>query len=184
MLYYKCTTNGGKMIKKMIATSAMSLLLMNSANAEGVEVSELSGPRIGVTGITTGQATRELGTHFIGQYGWQVETRFSNGDGFCGLAEFVFLVGGTEQGYFLPSLSSLVGYRNANGFEVAVGPNLSMTGVGFVLAIGHNFKAGSVNVPVNLSWVPSTDNPLFGSGATGHRISITLGFNMDRKEIK
>ena len=176
--------NGGKVIKKILIVSITSLLLMNSAKADGVEVSELSGPRIGVTGITTGQATRELGTNFIGQYGWQLETRFSNGDGFSGLAEFVFLVGGTEQGYFLPSLSSLVGYRNANGFEAAVGPNLSMTGIGFVLAVGYNFKSGSVNIPLNLSWVPSTDNPLFGSGATGHRISITLGFNMDRKKIK
>ena len=172
------------MIKKMLIASTISLLLMSNAKADEVRVSELSGPRIGVTGITPGQATNELGSYFIGQYGWQLETRFSNGEDFCGLAEFVFLVGGTEQGYFLPSLSSLVGYRNANGFEAAVGPNVSITGIGFVLAMGYNFKSGSLNIPVNLSWVPSTNNPLFGSGPTGHRISITFGFNMDRKKIK
>jgi hypothetical protein len=168
------------MIKRILGLLIGATLLCPLATA--AEVSELSGPRIGVTGITPGQATDELGSYFIGQYGWQLETRFSNGEGFCGLAEFVFLVGGTEQGYFLPSISSLVGYRNTNGFEAAVGPNISITGIGFVLAMGYNFKSGSLNIPVNLSWVPSTNNPLFGSGPTGHRISITFGFNMDNKQ--
>lgn len=170
------------MIKRILALLFGTTLFCS--DALGTEVSELSGPRIGVTGLTPGQATEELGTYFIGQYGWQLETSVSDGENFCTLAEFIFLVGGTEQGYFLPSLSSLIGIRNSEGFEFGAGPNLSITGIGFVVATGYNFKSGAFNFPVNISWVPSTDNPWFGSGSTGHRISITFGFNMDRKEIR
>ena len=87
------------------------------------------------------------------------------------LVEWVFLAGGMDQGYFLPSISSLVGLRNASGYEFAAGPNLSLSGISYVVAVGKNFEMGSLNMPINLSWVPSHDY-------MGHRISITFGFNM------
>ena len=162
------------MFKKLFGLILGSLLLSAPATA-GVE--ELTGPRIGITGLTPGMATDELDTYVISQYGWQFETRFSDTEEMVALAEWVLLVGGMEQGYFLPSVSSLIGIRNANGSEFGLGPNLSISGIGFVLAAGQNFQMGKINLPINLSWVPSNNSP-WSSKKTGHRISITCGFNM------
>ena len=109
--------------------------------------------------------------------------------------EWVFLVGGMEQGLFLPSVSSLFGMRFNSGFEAAFGPNLSLTGAGMVLAVGHTIKTDQLNIPVNLSFVPGKSevhedwdwDPVTDEGIltetpynTGSRISLTFGFNLAR----
>jgi hypothetical protein len=101
-------------------------------------------------------------TALITQYGWQLETRFIESEEISGLVEWVFLVGGMERGLFLPSVSSLFGLRAKSGFEGALGPNLSLTGVGMVLAVGYTFKTGNLNVPINLSFVPGKKKTLEG----------------------
>ena len=143
---------------------------------EGIE--KLSGPRIGVTTMTNGSISKSIESHFITQYGWQFETSFADGDDFSGLVEVVALAGGMEQGMLLPSLSSLVGIRQEKGFEFAFGPNISMSGLGMVAAVGHCYQSGSFNVPVNLSWVMSND--ALGK-ESGHRISLTVGFTLNEK---
>ena len=87
-------------------------------------------------------------------YGWQWETRFADGYEVTGIVEWVALVAGMERGKFLPSVSSLVGARLASGLEFAIGPNLSLAGVAMVFGAGYNFKAGDLNIPVNLAFVP------------------------------
>lgn len=136
---------------------------------------KLSGPRLGFT-ILSGRYTanireeysRELNP-FMTQFGWQFETRiFTLDSGVSGLFEFVPLIGGLEQGRFLPSLSGLIGIRGAKGFEFGVGPNVSLTGAGLVLAVGTNFQSQGVNFPVNFAVAPSKD---------GARFSLLFGFN-------
>ena len=89
--------------------------------------------------------------------------------------------------------------RAKSGFEGALGPNLSLTGVGMVLAVGYTFKTGNLNVPINLSFVPGKSKTHEEGGGwvwdnetgtetfvpassidytTGSRISLTLGFNL------
>jgi hypothetical protein len=87
--------------------------------------------------------------------------------------EWVVLVGGMEQGLFLPSISSLVGVRAGSGFEFAAGPNLSISGIGMVFSIGQNFTSGDLNLPINFAFVPGRDG-------LGSRFSIMLGFNMSK----
>ena len=63
------------------------------------------GPRVGATYIGTGTAATQITDKgkqpFISQFGWQFETRiFTSQSGFSGLAEFVPLIGGMEQGMF------------------------------------------------------------------------------------
>ena len=166
------------MIKRILGLVLGGILLSTPAAAE---VAKLAGPRLGVTGLTPGHASRELNTHVISQYGWQLETRFSATEDTAALVEWVVLVGGMDQGYFLPSVSSLLGVRKDNGFEAALGPNLSISGIGIVIAVGQNFQIGNINLPVNLSWVPS-NNSEWTRGKTGHRISITCGFNMKMEQ--
>ena len=134
----------------------------------------LDGPRIGFTILTGGvldKAHESLPglSPFLTQFGWQFETRlFRMPNGMSGLAEFVPLVGGLEQGKFLPSLSGLLGIRGPKGFEVGVGPNVTPLGANLVLALGTSFRSNGINFPVNLAVVP-------GNG--GVRFSLLFGFN-------
>ena len=83
----------------------------------------------------------------------------------------------TRKRIFLPSITSILGIRDKEeGLEIGLGPNLSIAGIGLVFAVGRNFKLGKVNVPINLSWVPSTMNA--NDEQRGHRVSLTFGFTM------
>jgi len=105
----------------------------------------------------------------VTQFGWQWERQFSNGaGGLTPVTEWVLLVGGLEQGVFLPSLSWMVGLRSAGGAEVGVGPNLGPGGMGMVLAIGITKTSGNINIPFNLAVVPSKE---------GVRVGLLAGFN-------
>ncbi|AWM34396.1 hypothetical protein DDQ68_17360 [Hymenobacter nivis] len=141
----------------------------------------LGGPRLGITLLTNGPLARgrqEEGYHdlnpFLTQFGWQFETRlFRLPNGVAGLVEFVPLVGGLEQGKFIPSVSGILGIRGPKGFEFGLGPNLTPIGANIVLAVGASIrtKAG-INFPINLAVVP-------GNG--GVRISLLTGFTVRRR---
>lgn len=192
-------------MKKIITTMVLGLGLL-TANAQ---IEKLEGPRIGITYISAGSAADflhkgfsyindeknklgETGSAFTTQYGWQWESRFADGGGdVVGIVEWIALVGGMEQGKFLPSISSVIGARTFKGLEFGVGPNLSLSGVGMLFAVGHNFKSGSLNIPVNLvfmpgketqsTWYNEIDNSFneysYNSGA---RISLMVGFNLSK----
>jgi len=179
-------------MKKIVFTIALVLGLL-TANAQ---VQKLAGPRIGFTILTHGSSADfindraedhngdYIGTQkmaFISQYGWQWESRFVDNGDVVGLVEWVVLVGGMEQGMFLPAVSSLVGVRTGSGFEVAGGPNLSLSGIGMVFTVGKNFQSGNLNFPVNIAFVPGKSSA-WGDGGdpTGARISLILGFNMSK----
>jgi hypothetical protein len=156
---------------------------------------KFGGPRFGLTCITPGILTSRLENEgknpLITQFGWQFEKRvFAIQNGPTGIMEFIPLVGGMEQGLFLPSASLLVGIRGSekNPVEFALGPNLSVSGIGMVFAIGTNFHSGNINFPVNIAYVPSTGKREYNGATgetitrqTGHRITLTVGFNMRKK---
>lgn len=136
---------------------------------------KLSGPRLGFTVLSQNYRDHIKSDYdtnvsaLMTQFGWQFETRvFTLENGTSGLFEFVPLIGGLEQGKFLPSLSALVGIRGAKGLEFGVGPNVSLGGAGLVLAVGTNFQSQGVNFPVNFAVAPSKD---------GARFSLLFGFN-------
>ena len=138
------------------------------------EAIHLDGPRIGGTFLSHGVVNKaqENGTTlnpFLTQFGWQFESRlFRLPNGVSGLVEFVPLVGGLEQGKFLPSLSGLLGIRNAKGLEFGVGPNVTPLGANIVLAVGTSIQSDGINFPINFAVVPSQD---------GVRMSLLVGFN-------
>ena len=147
---------------------------------------KFSGPRIGFTIIGNGWVADKLRernkTPFITQCGWQFETRiFTLSDGATGVFEFVPLIGGMEQGMFLPSVSALMGIRGKKGAEFAFGPNLSLIGAGMVIAVGSSFHSENVYFPVNLVLIPSVGRIEAGvKERTGVRVSLLIGF-MTRK---
>lgn len=152
----------------------------------------LSGPRVGFTILTDGELTDNLDEEFglnsnlITQFGYQFEKQVMGDDKIAGLVEALLFIGGLEHGLFLPSASGMFGARFESGYEFAIGPNISLAGAALVLGFGKTIKAGNLNIPINFAWVPSTsrqrnedDNDLNETKTveTGHRFTITVGFN-------
>jgi hypothetical protein len=135
----------------------------------------LSGPRFGFTQLSQGivdklQTERNITVRTgISQFGWQFEKQFySKAGGIAAVNEFVFLLGGLEQGVTLPSASWMVGLRSPTGLEFGIGPNITPAGVALAVAGGVTFRSGSLNVPITFAVVPSKD---------GTRVSMLTGFN-------
>src|SRR5687767_6893677 len=138
----------------------------------------LSGPRFGITTLSDG-VLQKLDENsikvqpLITQFGWQFEKQFYTKDsGLAALNEWVFLLGGMDQGVVLPSLSWLVGVRTKEGAEFGVGPNITPVGVALTFAAGMTMRAGAFNVPMNIAVVPSK---------AGTRISFLTGFSMRKQ---
>ena len=135
----------------------------------------LSGPRFGLTmlgeGVVAKLRERSIEvTPTISQFGWQFEKQFfSSQSGLTAVTEWVGLLGGLEQSVALPSLSWMVGVRTREGAEFGIGPNVTPAGTALAIAAGVTFRAGVLNVPVNMAIVPSK---------AGTRISVLTGFNL------
>jgi hypothetical protein len=138
-------------------------------------VVELSGPRFGVTFLDDGVVARlqdrniDVGST-VSQFGWQFEKQFFHRSGSVAMVtEWVALLGGLEQSIAVPSLSWLVGFRTRTGAEFGIGPNITPGGTALVLAGGHTFRSGVMNVPVNIAVVPSKH---------GMRVTLLTGFSL------
>ena len=192
-------------MKKLLLTFILGILVIVS----NAQIKHLKGPRIGVTLVTPGWSADIIneglstdeepnyesgfsGSAFVTQYGWQLESRFADGEKVVGIVEWIALIGGiekvkplsepgdVEQGMFLPSVSSLVGLRSDAGIEFAAGPNISLSGVSMLISAGYNFKFGDLNVPVNIAFVPSKSGAWGNENPTGARISLMAGFNLTK----
>ena len=162
-----------------------------------IEVRKYGGPRVGFTCIGDGAIRNSLESDgdraFFSQFGWQFERRmFTLNNGLSGMVEFVPLIGGLDMGRFIPSFSSLIALRAKKGFEFGIGPNLSQSGAGLVIAAGFSIKSGKVYFPINLAFVPSitkhttdydynTYQMTRKSYETGAKISLLVGFNSRKK---
>jgi hypothetical protein len=162
-----------------LAVSAVAASAQNVIDPPGfTKTVNLSGPRFGMTALSTG-VVEELHERSIdvssniSQFGWQFERQFYTRDsGVAAVNEWVVLLGGLDQGVVLPSLSWLVGLRTREGAEFGIGPNITPAGVALAVAAGVTFRAGNLNVPMNVAVVPSK---------AGTRISVLTGFNMRRR---
>jgi hypothetical protein len=160
----------------LVAFMAPTMLLAQDSRIPPVmDYADLSGPRFGVTVLpqslvdTLNARGMSVGP-LITQFGWQFERIFYRSEtGFSAMAEWILLVGGLDQGAFLPSLSWMFGIRTRRGIEFGVGPNVSTGGFGLALATGITTRAGPLNVPINLAVVPSD---------LGTRVSVLVGFTM------
>ncbi|MBL8984396.1 MAG: hypothetical protein JNL26_19580 [Gemmatimonadetes bacterium] len=159
----------------LAAASRLGAQELNARLPGPTTMAQLSGPRFGATFVPQ-RARAELASKGIevggvmSQFGWQFERLFLSGDGqMAAVSEFVLLVGGLDQGTFLPSLNWVIGARHIGGVEFGVGPNLSAAGSALVIAAGVTRRSGSMNFPVNVSVVPSK----FGT-----RVSVLTGFTV------
>ena len=185
-----------------IRLTIISILMISMIYTTKAQVKTNSGPRFGITVLTPGllgdilNGDRDLGDEteinytqkqaVMSQFGWQWETVLIEGEEFNGIVEWIGFIGGLERGTIVPSFSSLIGIRKNAGFEIAMGPTLSLTGIGLVVAAGHTFKSGDLNIPINLAFVPSRTKHFLGkplSGEdndSGHGFTVTVGFNFNK----
>jgi hypothetical protein len=179
----------------LIAFQSSAQIQYSSTNAANYDsqVQKNSGPRFGLTYITNGKLTKELEkegvtSNLISQFGYQFEKQIVGNDEIAGIVEGILFIGGLDQGLFLPSVSGMFGVRNKAAWELAVGPNLSVNGAAMVVGFGKSFNFGNINIPVNIAWVPSNSrkndyvdnegNTITETEKSGHRFTITVGFNM------
>ena len=167
-------------IRHAVQGALISLLLCTPALSQTIlppiaKTADLSGPRFGLTLLSDGVVQKleerniKVGPH-ISQFGWQFEKLFYTRDsGVTMVTEWVGLVGGLEHSVVLPSLSWMVGVRTRDGAEFGIGPNITPAGTALVLATGMTFRAGALNVPVNVAVVPSK---------YGSRVSVLSGFSL------
>jgi hypothetical protein len=133
------------------------------------------GPRLGAT-LFTGETADILKNDYdsppiLSQFGYQFEFRyyFEDEEGSMGVLELMPLFAGAEQNIIVPSLSTIIGYRNISGWEFGVGPNISPSGSSIAVAVGYSFRKGNLLFPINLAWVPSEN---------GARYTFLFGFNI------
>ena len=184
----------------LIAFQSSAQIQYSSTNAANYDsqVKKNAGPRFGLTYITNGKLTKELEkegvtSNLITQFGYQFEKQILGDDKIAGIVEGILFIGGVDQGLFLPSISGMFGIRNSSGLEIAVGPNISISGSAMVIGFGKSFNFGNLNIPINIAWVPGVQmketnrvedeygNFLENEDVfinTGHRFTITVGFNM------
>ena len=159
----------------VLAGAAPALAQTNIATPIAYQVN-MSGPRFGLTMLSNGNIAKlkenDINVRpLISQFGWQFEKQVYNGggNGFAILSEWIPVIGGMDQGVFLPSLNWLVGARSSSGTEFGIGPNITPLGVGLVVAGGVTVRSGGVNIPLNFA---------VASSKSGVRVSIMTGFNV------
>jgi hypothetical protein len=108
----------------------------NSNNNPRVTRLRLDGPRMGFTSYSGDLRSRIMAPKNDGgfdafpvmfQFGYQFEKQYLNEGKVQALFEFIPMVTGLDQGYFIPSITLMHGLRsNINGWEFAFGPNFSL----------------------------------------------------------
>ena len=109
----------------------------NTLNNPKQEQLRLDGPRLGFVAFTGNNATIMQANKSVGgfeafpvmfQFGYQFEKQYLNEGKIQALFEFIPIITGVDQGYFIPGLSLLHGLRsNVNGWEFALGPTINLT---------------------------------------------------------
>jgi TolB-like protein len=106
----------------------------NAINNPKTDRLNCSGPRMGAT-LFTGKSAKYItnsksnggfeGYPAMFQFGYQMEQQYLNEGNFQALFEFIPMITGLDQGYFIPSLTIMNGLRNnKSGWEFAFGPTI------------------------------------------------------------
>lgn len=162
----------------LVATLALSAPVMSQTLPPIAHSTSLAGPRFGITFLSEGIIQKlserriEVGP-YVSQFGWQFERQFfTRQSGVTIVSEWIGLLGGLDQSVALPSLSWMIGVRTPDGAEFGIGPNITPAGSALVLATGMTFRAGPVNVPLNVAVIPSK---------AGTRVTVLSGFSLRRR---
>jgi hypothetical protein len=109
----------------------------NATNNPKKDRLRLDGPRLGFVAFTGNTANVLQADKSVGgfeafpvmfQFGYQFEKQYLNEGKIQALFEFLPMITGVDQGYFIPGFSLLHGLRsNVNGWEFALGPTINLS---------------------------------------------------------
>lgn len=109
----------------------------NALNNPRKDRLRLDGPRLGFVSYTGNTAHILESEKSVGgfeafplmfQFGYQFEKQYLNEGKIQALFEFLPMITGVDQGYFIPSFTLLHGVRsNVNGWEFALGPTINLS---------------------------------------------------------
>jgi hypothetical protein len=158
-----------------IVTAAQATI-PEAQRARSLPRQHLNGPRFGFTAFTGDVAAyrQSIGKQpIMSQFGWQFETQIvSTTSGNQALMEWIILLGGLEQSERNLSLSWMAGYRLPQGFELGVGPNISVrpaedpektiaSTTSMIVAIGATLPFGELYIPANVAVSFAEGGPRF-----------------------
>jgi hypothetical protein len=134
----------------------------NSNNNPNQERLRLDGPRMGFTSFTGELQSRIMEDKNRGgfgafpvmfQFGYQFEKQYLNEGKVQALFEFIPMITGLDQGYFIPSATVLHGVRsNINGWEFAFGPTFN------IMPFANGYYDGDGKWNLNSSWANNPEN--------------------------
>lgn len=148
-----------------------------------VRESDWSGPRIGFMAAPGDAAiSRRLRGHGLGNvvslFGWHFEHQVTPVLGGPQLVtEVTPLFGGVEYGKVVPSVTLSIGLRSRGGYEIGMGPSLTLGNadsggsVALAIAAGRSLDFGGVRIPLNLA---VSTNP------KGTMVSVLAGYSIPR----
>jgi len=122
--------------KNLVAKLTEKFEFDNAVNNPNEDRLRLDGPRLGSMMFTGETQNRLMESKASGgfdavpvmfQFGYQFEKQYLNEGKLQALFEFIPMITGVDQGYFIPSLTVLHGLRsNVNGWEFALGPTVNL----------------------------------------------------------
>jgi hypothetical protein len=147
----------------------------NAINNPKKDRLRLDGPRLGFVTYTGNianilQQDKSVGgfeaVPLMFQFGYQFEKQYLNEGKIQALFEFVPMITGVDQGYFIPSFSLLHGLRsNVNGWEFALGPTINLS------PKSHGYYDDSNTWHREADW---TNDPANGNVKNPHEIKERL----------
>ena len=134
----------------------------NTTNNPDVDRLKLDGPRMGFVSYTGKLQSRIMESKNSGgfdafpamfQFGYQFEKQYLNEGKVQALFEFLPMITGLDQGYFIPSMTIMHGVRsNVNGWEFAFGPTINL------VPKSKGYYDASNNWQLQSTWTSDTTN--------------------------
>lgn len=134
----------------------------NSNNNPTKERLRLDGPRMGCASFSGELRNRIMEDRSQGgfgafpvmfQFGYQFEKQYLNEGKVQALFEFIPMVTGLDQGYFIPSVTILHGVRsNINGWEFAFGPTFNL------MPVANGYYDDNKNWHLKSDWESNPEN--------------------------
>jgi hypothetical protein len=151
-------------MKILVSAFASCLILAGAGVARAQTPSALDnisffGPRAGISVIPE-TLLEDKSTQMVNSlFGWSMDIRYMAKGNFEGFAEAGFFLEGVENGVIYPEAWGYFGFRQKQGWGIALGPQVSVYGVGLGIAPSYSFRVDRLLIPVTLNTVITGGEP-------------------------